>query len=98
MRRPLVLSPPRHLSIFLQFDGEGGWSLDELDTGKLMTLNEEKAQLETELAGFSKIEERLREVRHLLGESKTQPNSQMTEESLSNLEAPSTSDSSDPRD
>ena len=92
------MTVPSHLSIFLQFDGEGGWSLDELDTGKLMTLNEEKAQLETELAGFSKIEERLREVRHLLGESNPQPNSQMTEESLSNLEAPSTSDSSDPRD
>ena len=52
----------------LQFDGEGGWTLDELDTGKMMTLNEEKVKLEAQLAGVSKMEERLREVCALLGE------------------------------
>lgn len=33
-----------------------------------MTLNEEKLQLESKLAGVSKLEERLKEVYQLLGE------------------------------
>ena len=66
--------------------------MEELDTGKLMTLNEEKSKLEAQLAGVSKIEDRLREVRNLLGES--QQLHQDTE-SLSNLEATTNSSTSD---
>lgn len=52
----------------LQFDGEGGWTLDVLDSGTLMSLNEEKLKLEHELAGVAKMEERYKEVCALLGE------------------------------
>ena len=51
-----------------QFDGEGGWHLDVLDSGTLMSLNEERLKLETQLAGVAKLEERLKEVYALLGE------------------------------
>jgi len=53
----------------LQFDGEGGWQMDVLDSGTMMSLNEEKQKLEVQLAGVSKLEDRLKEVNVLLGES-----------------------------
>ncbi len=52
----------------LQFDGEGGWTLDALDTGTMLTLNDEKLKLEKELADVAKMEERYKEVCTLLGE------------------------------
>ena len=57
------------LKTHFQFDGEGGWNFDVLDSGTLMTLNDEKQKLESQLAGVSKLEERLREVNMLLGEA-----------------------------
>jgi hypothetical protein len=58
--------------ICFKFDGEGHWHLDTLDSGTLMTLNEEKLQLEAKLAGVSKLEDRLKEVYQLLGEDVSQ--------------------------
>ena len=52
-----------------QFDGEGGWNLDVLDSGTMMTLNEEKTKLEQNLAGVAKMEERYKEICGLLGDA-----------------------------
>lgn len=51
----------------LQFDGEGGWRLDLLDSNAMLSLHDEKLKLEGQLSGVSKLEERLREVNALLG-------------------------------
>ena len=51
-----------------QFDGVGGWHLDVLDSGALMSLNEERLKLESQLAGVSRLEDRLKEVYALLGD------------------------------
>ena len=58
-----------------------------------MTLNEEKNKLEAQLRSVSKIEDRLREVRNILGDSQQQD---MVSESLSNMEADAMSSSSSP--
>jgi hypothetical protein len=39
-----------------------------LDSGALLSLNEERLKLESQLAGISKLEERLKEVYALLGD------------------------------
>ena len=54
-------------SHILQFDGEGGWNFQVLDSGKMLSLNEEKQKLETQLSSVAKLEERLKEVNALLG-------------------------------
>lgn len=43
--------------------------MDVLDSGTMMSLNEEKQKLEVQLAGVSKLEVRLKEVNVLLGEN-----------------------------
>ena len=44
--------------------------MDVLDSGTMMSLNEERQKLEAQLAGVSKLEERLKEVNTLLGNKK----------------------------
>ena len=59
-----------------------------------MTLNEEKNKLEAQLRSVSKIEDRLREVRNILGDSQQKQQQDIVSESLSNMEADAMSSSS----
>ncbi len=68
--------------LFFKFDGVGGWHLDVLDSGTMMSLNEEKLKLESQLAGVEKLEERLKEVYALLGDDA--PNQEEEEIEFSN--------------
>ncbi|KAE8737765.1 ABC-transporter, subfamily D member 02 [Frankliniella occidentalis] len=49
-------------SHILQFDGEGGWNLSPLDAKTAMTLRQEKAHLEAQLADIPVAQQRLQEV------------------------------------
>ena len=57
----------------LQYDGSGGYVFCELDAEKRLELQEEKQNIEHQLAGIPKLEQRLKELNDMWSERITSP-------------------------